>query len=95
MNLKEYLLINDPLERLQKINQKIQQDQAEIIELSPIRNAALIECHEAGIHPSEICKAAGFTEARLRAIFSKIDYKPKVNYKENKKATQFKPLDQY
>ena len=95
MTINKYVLIDDPLERLRQINQKIREDQAEIIELSPLRNAALIECHESGIHPKEICEAAGFTISRMRVIFSEMGYKPKVNYKDNKKATQFKPLDQY
>lgn len=95
MEIKDYLVIDDPMERLRVINEKIRVNQKEIIDLSPIRNAALIECHEAGIHPTDICKAAGFTISRMRVIFSEMGYKPKVNYKKNKKATQFKPLDQY
>jgi hypothetical protein len=91
MDLKDYVFIDDPMERLRKLNQKIREDQREIIELSPLRNAALIECHEAGIHPTEICQAAGFTLARMRNIFRQVGYKPKVNYKENQKATQYKP----
>lgn len=95
MDIHEYLLIDDPLERLRVINEKIRVNQAEIIELSPIRNAALVECHEAGIEPKEICKAAGFTLSRMRTIFNQMQYKPKVNYNHRKVATQFKPLDEY
>ncbi len=95
MDLHNYLLIDDPLERLRVINEKIRVNQAEIINLSPVRNAALIECHEAGIDPKVICETAGFTMARMRNIFREINYKPKVSYAYKRKATQFKPVSEY
>ena len=90
MDMSRYLNIENPLERLAIVSKEIHQSQAEIIELSRIRNAAIIEAYENKIHPRDICEAGNFNLSRLRAIMKNAKYVKPHDFRENSKATQFK-----
>lgn len=95
MNVTEYLLIEDPLERLAALSEEIRIRQEEVRELSKIRAAAVVEAYEQKHRPSVIAQAGGFNESRMRQILVQAKHQKTYDWSDNSKATQFKKPEQY
>lgn len=92
MDIRSYLEINDPLERLAQTSEALRLRNDEIRQIGKIRAAAVIEAYEARIHPKQIAQAGGFNISRFRQILKEANYTPKFDWRPNSKATQFKKL---
>lgn len=90
MNLTEYLLIDDPMERIRKTSLEIRARGAEIDQLSTIRTAAVVEAYEAKIRPAEIALAGGFNISRMRQILKSSGHQKTHDWRHLCEATYFK-----
>ena len=95
MNISDYLLIDDPLERLAALSEEIHVKQEEVKVLSKIRAAAVVEAYEQKHRPSVIAQAGGFNESRMRQILVQAKHQKTYDWSDNSKATQFKKPEQY
>jgi hypothetical protein len=95
MNISDYLLIDDPLERLAALSEEIHVKQEEVKVLSKIRVAAVVEAYEQKHRPSVIAQAGGFNESRMRQILAQSRHEKTYDWSENSKATQFKKPEEY
>lgn len=94
MDITEYLVIEDPLERLSVLSKEIREKIVEVKFLSKVREAAVIEAYEQKHRPKVIAEAGGFNESRMRQILNQSNHKKSYDWVENSKATQFKkPAD--
>ena len=95
MNITEYLLIEDPLQRLARLSAEIRTRQEEVRDLSKVRVAAVVEAYEQKHRPAVIAQAGGFNESRMRQILLQSKYVKTHDWLEDSKATQFKKLEDY
>lgn len=95
MEVTEYLLIDDPLDRLSALSKEIRKRQEEVLQLSKVRSAAVVEAYEQKHRPGVIAQAGGFNESRMRQILAQSKHEKTYDWSENSKATQFKKPEEY